>query len=91
MSEKILSITKNSVVGLSLPLLIAIFVGIWRLSDVISDWERKLYMIEMRIADRWSYRMEKDAMNELQRLNPDIEIPDVSIIRADHLIKVPTQ
>lgn len=87
MTEKIKQFSKDSVVPISVGLLIMVIAGlaggVWTLAAEIQKWEFRLGEIERKIGSRWSYYMERKSWDEFQRDNPGVKIPDIKEIRDD--------
>jgi hypothetical protein len=88
MTERIKELSKDSIVPLSLGLLILLLsttsVGVWNLAKRVVEWETKLQGFESKLGNRWSYYMERESWAEFKKKNPDLNIPDVKEIREEY-------
>jgi hypothetical protein len=88
MTERIKELSKDSIVPLSLGLLILLLstttIGVWNLAQRVVKWETKLQGFEAKLGNRWSYYMERESWSEFRRINPDIHVPNVKEIRQEY-------
>lgn len=77
-SEQLQAWTKNSVIPISLGMLLALIIGVWRLSSATFEWSSRLNSVELKLstieghleqrtAYRWDYRMEKFSHEQFLR------------------------
>ena len=87
MGEKLVKITKDTALPISLGLFVALVAGVWTLAFRVADWEKRLSNVENAIGGRWSFHMDRESWAEFQRINPEVKlnIPDVEKIRNLYL------
>ena len=83
--------SKESGITISIGFLVLLIISIWRLASTINGYEtalarntEKLEELEVRVSQRWSYPMMREAWLGLERLNPSLKIPDVAKIKSEH-------
>ena len=76
-------LTKNSIVPVSLSLLLALVGGVWFLANQVSDYNTRLTNLEKKTNFRWNYLMMREYGREAERLNEGFKSPNVTTIRAD--------
>lgn len=81
MSEKIIQLSKDTVLPISVGLLIALVAGVWTLAVRVKDWELRLESLENKVGSGWTYHMERESWKNLKRDNPTIIVPDIEAIR----------
>lgn len=79
--SRIVAWTKDTMIPISLGLLIAMVLGVWALAVRVTAWERKL---DEAVTNRWTYSMEKDSWHEFARSNPGVKVPDIPAIKSDN-------
>jgi len=82
MSERLIQLSKDTVIPISLGLFLALVVGVWTLAYRVKEWELRLDNLEVAVGGRWSYHMEREAWSQFRLANPDVTIPDIEVIRA---------
>ena len=89
MTERLREISKNSVVPISVGLLIVLLTatttGTWTLANRVISWELRLDEIERKTSSGWSYYMERESWKEFVRMNEGVKGPDLEKIRNDYL------
>ena len=87
MGEKLVKITKDTALPISLGLFLCMIAGIWTLAFAVKGWENRLTQVEEAVGGRWSFHMDRESWAEFQRINPDLNlrIPDVEKIRNLYL------
>lgn len=83
-TEKFFEISKQTVIPVSLTLLVALVAGVWTLAWRVYQWETRLGNIEQRLSGTWTYMMEREAWREASAKNPNFERPDLEKIRKDY-------
>lgn len=89
MTDRLRELSKDSVIPISLGLLIAVFsalcVGVWNLAGEIGAWKNRMDSFESRLettlGNQWSYFMARESWKELKQMNPELTVPDVENIR----------
>jgi hypothetical protein len=85
MPQRLIQLTKDATIPISIGLLAAMVLGVWTLAVRVTQWENKLDRIEHAISDRWTYGMAREAWGDLRAMNPDLKTPDITRIRNEHL------
>ncbi len=84
-------IAKDSIVPISITLLLSLVCGVWFLAVQISGYTNRLINLETAVEKatgyRWSFLMERESWIEFKRVNPTSETPDVQKIRDAHQVR----
>lgn len=80
--DKLKAFSKDTVVPISLSLMLALVVGVWTLAVKMTSWETRLTSIEQSLQSRWTFYMALDAWREYKANNPEAIIPDLISIRS---------
>lgn len=85
--DRIKEISKDSIIPISMGLMLALVAGVWTLAAKVSEWEQRLILIEAKVSARWTFFMERDSWKDFKYNNPDLNIPDVDDIRDVYKLK----
>ena len=84
-NNKIGSLNKNTVLPISLGLVMALIIGVWVLAVQVSKFTTRMETLEKAVKDgtsfRWTFLMERETWETFGRDNPDIKLPDIKEIR----------
>lgn len=83
-TEKFFSLSKQTVVPVSLTLLAALVAGVWALAWRVHQWETRLHDMEEQLGGTWTYYMEREAWREAAAKNDGFVRPEVDKIRRDY-------
>ena len=75
-------ISKDSVVPISLGLLLVLVIAVWNLSGKVSEFSSRLDGLERAVGHRWTYHMERESWIEVEKANPGFVAPKVEQIKA---------
>lgn len=81
MSEKLIQLSKDSVIPVSLGLLAALMAGVWSLAFRVKEWENRLEGLESSVRYSWTYHMEREVWSQFSLNNPELTTPDIEAIR----------
>lgn len=88
MTDKIRQISKDTVLPVTISVLIAMFLGVWKLADAVNTFTARLGAVEQQIAimerrteARWTWQMEEAAWRHYVETG---EVPDLDKIRKKY-------